>query len=103
MEKFHDLVLEGVGVNPVEVYDPDVDQEEYQLDPNHGAVLCHEIIPLERKKVIVNFWRGKKNGKKRKFSQVQNKHPEVGDYVSILIYVFFFLVQSPPSFRSTMI
>ena len=49
MEKFHDLVLEGFGVNPVEVYDLDVTDDVYQIDPGHNDVLRPDIIPLEQK------------------------------------------------------
>ena len=81
MEKFHDLVLEGFGVNPVEVYDLDVTDDVYQIDPGHNDVLRPDIIPLEQKNAIVQFWRGKKNGESRKFSQMQNRFPEVGNEV----------------------
>jgi len=73
VEKVSDLVLEGSGVEPVEVYDPEAGDVEFQADPDDIQVLTCDSVTLEKKKDVVMYWRGRNDGKKRKFTQVQNK------------------------------
>lgn len=76
VETFYDLAMDGK-VEAVAVYDPDVDDEEFQIDPEVKSVLSGNGISLETKKTIVDYW--KSNVRKRKpLSSVQSRFRGAG-------------------------
>lgn len=74
IEKVHDLVIdEGYVVNAKEIYDPDVLEEDFQIDPVDAGILKGDNVPLYTKKEIIKFWRNRSRGPCRKLSVVQNR------------------------------
>lgn len=65
--------MEMEGVTPVGVFDPEVEDPDFQIDPNEPNAFESSIVPLHKKAEAVKYWKGKLNGKLRSLEQVQNK------------------------------
>ncbi|KAE8739814.1 hypothetical protein FOCC_FOCC014682 [Frankliniella occidentalis] len=70
IEKVHDLVIDYDDMSPQAIYDPEVDDTDFQLDPNDRDSLV-DGISFKYKQDAVAYWRN--DGKKRKFSSVKNR------------------------------
>lgn len=74
VETYYDLAMDGK-VGPQVVYDPDVDEEEFQLDPYVRESVCGEVS-FAYKKEAVKYWLN--DGRKRRsFSSVQKSYRKV--------------------------
>lgn len=90
VEKINDLVLDGEGIeSPQAIYDPDVDEEDFQMDPEHHALLTCDKFTKDFKQRAIEYWRAvkRKPGKIKlngtvnrphgKFSEMQNRWPSI--------------------------
>lgn len=84
VEQFYDLAVGGE-VEPVEVYDPDVEDVEFQVDPHVESVLTGSSLSFEEKKKIVEYWNSNVH-KKRPLSSMQSRFRSAGiTHVGIFI------------------
>ena len=91
VETINDLVLDGEGIeSPQAIYDPDVDEEDFQIDPEHHALITCDKFTKDFKQRAVEYLRAvkRKPGKikpnggavtrpHRKFSEMQNRWPSI--------------------------
>lgn len=75
VETFYDLAMDGK-VGPQVVFDPDVDEEEFTIDPEGREVLCGEVS-FQYKKDAVKYWLNENGRKQRSFSSVQKSFRKV--------------------------
>lgn len=81
-------MMELEGVSPVVIFDPEVEDPDFQVDPSDSSAFESTIVPLHKKAEAVKFWKGKLNGKLRSLEQVQNKFRFVTHVSSLIIRHF---------------